>query len=135
MNTIKLREALAEIESHAKVLEKAARSIRETIADIEGEKPEAENLEGLGFVDDAKRSYIDETVDLLRSTGAPIHAREITARISELRGSTVARASVESSIIRHIAKSNSPRLAKFGRAKYGLSEWKQEQKPALAQIA
>jgi hypothetical protein len=63
-----------------------------------------------------------------------MHIKEIATRISSVRGAPVNRASIESTIVRHIGKANNPRIAKFAPGMFGLPMWKQPQ-PTLAQIA
>ena len=132
MNTTKLREALAEMESERSVLEEGIGSLRKLIALLEGTAPEIQT-ETIS-PGESRRSYIDDAVDLFRSCQKPLHVKEIAGKISEARGISVQRASLESTLIRHINKANQPRIAKFGPSMFGLPEWKQSQ-PTLAQIA
>jgi hypothetical protein len=135
MNATKLHEALAEIEAEGQRLDaerikvtNAADSIRAILVNLgaSAEGPMAR------FVSDVP-SYIDDSEELVRAAGQPLHAKVLAEKISEKRGVKVARSSVESSVIRHISKSKQPRLAKFGRSLFGLPEWKQQ--PTLAHIA
>ena len=63
-----------------------------------------------------------------------MHVKDLAQKISQSREAPVNRASLEFSLIRHIAKANQPRIAKFGPSTFGLPEWKRSQ-PALAEIA
>jgi hypothetical protein len=132
MNTIKLREVLAEIESQKLALDEAATGIRKVLGLLEGQTAPRTSL--VRSTVDESRSYIDDAVALFSAEGEVMHVKLMAERLSELRGVKVSRASLESSFIRHIAKAKQPRIAKLGPSKFGLPEWKQLQ-PTLAQIA
>lgn len=127
MNTSKLYEALAELEAQQKTFAEAIASLRKILSPLEEQAPVTSKI-----AEDASRSYIDDAEAILQEHGRPIHAKDLTAKISALRGSPVPRASVESSMIRHIAKAKQPRLAKFGKSTFGLPAWKPS---LLAQMA
>jgi len=132
MNTAKLKECLAEMEAQRNILDAAIPSMRNLIATLEG-APQGITASRPNVSDQAgTRSYIDESVEVLRAHGAPMHIKEIGTKVAELRGTAIPRASLESSIVRHIAKANRPRLARVGRSTFGLPEWKQ---PTVVQMA
>jgi hypothetical protein len=131
MNTTKLRDALAEIESQKTVLEEAASGIRRVLALLEGQRA---NIAPASKQQPESHSYIDDSVGLFSKIGQVLHVKDLAEQLSGVRGVQVNRASLESSLIRHIAKAKEPRVAKFGPSKFGLPEWKQSQ-PTLAQIA
>jgi hypothetical protein len=132
MNTVKLSEALNELQSQRSVLDAAISNIQNVLAMLNGQQDNAK-IPTPSMLSDASRSYIDDAVDALRNAGKPMHITKLAIAISELRGKEVSRASVESSFIRHIAKTKVSRLTKTARSTYGLPEWKQQ--PMLAQIA
>ncbi|MBV9762337.1 MAG: hypothetical protein JO340_17385 [Acidobacteriaceae bacterium] len=134
MNTNKLREALAEMEAERIILDAGIVAVRGVIEHIEASTEARTPVSITVTTGEQQRSYIDDAVEIYRSIGKPVHVKDMTERASQIRGVEVNRASIESSFIRHIRKSNHPRLAKFGRSLFGLAEWKHSQ-PTLAQIA
>lgn len=140
MNTTTLQQALAELKHQRATLERAILGIEDALAALNSEisvsVPQA-----VGSHSAPKRSrryktvssYIDDAVKVYESVGKPLHIKVLIDQMSNLRGAAVSRASVESSIIRHIAKASEPKLARFGASTYGLSAWKNP--PKLAQTA
>jgi hypothetical protein len=129
MNTEKLREALVELQNQRATLDTAISNIQNVLAMLNGQQSTTVKAP----VVDATRTYIDYGVEVLRNSGKLMHVTAIANAIGALRGTTVSRASVESSFIRHIAKTKTPRLTKAPKSMYGLPEWKQQ--PALVQMA
>ena len=129
MNTSKLRDALDDLEHQQDILSEAATAIKAVIARLDAYSGAINATANIPVVDDTRqdrgfseiRSYIDETVDLLAVMGRSMHVKEIAAHISKVRGSNVNRASLESSLIRHIAKANQPRIAKTGPSTFGIA--------------
>lgn len=128
MNTEKLKDALTELQGQRTVLDAAIINIQSVLAMLNGQP----NTTPLPAADASGGSYIDDGVDVLRNSGRMMHVTEIAKAISKLRGKTISRGSVESSFIRHISKTKTPRLSKAPKSMYGLPEWKQ---PALVQMA
>jgi len=130
-----LREALAEMEAEQCALNAGIEAIRVIIAGFEQRGESTINAVptrvGRG---PGQRSYIDDGIEIFQAIGKPMHIMDMTTRLSEMRGKPIDRASVESSFIRHSNKAVNPRIVKFGRSTFGLSEWKQPQ-PTLAQTA
>jgi hypothetical protein len=130
MDTSKLREAMAELQSQRNLLDAAISNIQHVPAMLDSTRRPSE---APGDAVEEKRSYIDDTVAFLESGGKPMHIKAIVEALSELRGVSIPRASLESSIIRHIAKTNGrAKLAKFAPSTFGLSIWNQ---PMLAKTA
>jgi hypothetical protein len=50
----------------------------------------------------APGSYVDDAVRLIMQAGHPLHARDLADGMSRLRNKTVSRASMESTLIRHM---------------------------------
>src|ERR1700693_1722890 len=122
MNTQKLREALIELKHQRALLDNAIANFEEILKTLNGVAPEAVASAGRPRENE---SYIDLTVRLLGESGKPLHIAEIAKRISSIRGKTIPRASVESSLLRHMNVSRSnPRVIKVRPAHFGLPIWK-----------
>jgi hypothetical protein len=129
MDTTKLREALTELQSQRNLLDAAIDNIQNVLAMLSSAVSDKKTAVGQPK---HKRSYIEDAIAILERAGKPIHVKMIVEAISELRGSQVHRASIESSIIRHIAGTDNAKLAKFAPSTFGLAVWKQ---PTLAKTA
>ena len=71
-----------------------------------------------------KEFYIQDTVRILNELGAPQHVKELTRRISRLRGRPVTRASAEGGLIKHLDRfGDKAKIAKYGPAIYALPSW------------
>lgn len=123
MNTRKLKEALVELQQERDKLDNMISQLRGMIAVADAEV--AGWKDSIGVQLKAVRpSYIEETVRILEQAGKPMHVKDITARIAESRKADVPRASVESSLIRHISLGERAKISKFGPSLYGLPSWK-----------
>jgi hypothetical protein len=139
MYTAKIKEALADLVSQRNQIDLAISQLQAIIQSAEGVQaafqPELSQADPSATHVAITPSYIDDAVTVLRHSGKPLHIRQIMERISELRGKSLHRNSVEASINRHVLKSKVNRkLSRFGPSIYGLSEWKESQ-PPLVQIA
>jgi len=125
MNTAKLKEALLELRHQRALLDAAIANldgILRTLNDAGGVEVSTGKLKAASRADG---SYIDLAVRVLEETAKPMHIKEIAARISALRGQEIPRASVESSVIRHIkSQGHNARIAKVSPAIFGLPIWK-----------
>lgn len=123
MNTAKLREALADLEQQRNVIDDGIKVLRKVIAAMESPEkaPEIQRFPRLG-----RMSYIDDAVYVLEGTSRPMHINELTEAIRSLReGKRVSRASVESSLVRHISTfGDKSKIIKMGPSKYGLPAWR-----------
>jgi hypothetical protein len=129
VNTSKLKEALAELQQQRLILDGAISSIQRIIATMNGGAETASVAEP----EARKTSYIDDTVKLLEIAGQPLHIKEITKQIGEMRGAESARASIESSLGRHIELlKERARVVKVRPATYGLPIWKSLPKHSVA---
>ena len=123
MNTNKLKEALAELQHERSILDQAIANIQTIIATVNGGSQAAHHMDNQ--MRTHATSYIDDTVAVLELSQQPLHIVKISQKIAEIRGKEVARASVESSIIRHISSlKNRARIIKVKRAHFGLPSWK-----------
>jgi hypothetical protein len=121
MNTGKLKEALVELQQQRSILDGAISNIQRIIAMMNG----GSETVSVAEPETRKTSYIDDTVKILEVSGEPLHVREIAKQIAEMRGSnSVSRASVESSLTRHIQGKGRARVAKVKPGYFGLSSWK-----------
>lgn len=121
MNTVKLKEALAELQQQRTILNGAITNIQNVLAMLEAPATngQAEAPPPGGS------SYIDQSVQALGQVGRPLHISDICNMIAQVRGvSGVARASVESSLVRHInSLGDRARVVRTGRSTYGLPQW------------
>jgi HB1, ASXL, restriction endonuclease HTH domain len=122
MNSVKLKEALVELKHQRALLENAIANVEEVLKTLNGVAPDAVAASGKPR---ESESYIDLAVRILEEAGKPMHIAEIAKKVSAIRGKTVPRASVESSLLRHmnISRSN-PRVVKVRPAHFGLPIWK-----------
>ena len=100
MNTDKLNEALVELRHQRALLDTAISNIESVLKTLQASTGEPRTSSN-GKKHEG--SYIDLAVRILEEAGQPIHIKEIAKKISTLRGKQIPRASVESSVIRHIA--------------------------------
>jgi uncharacterized protein (DUF362 family) len=130
MNTTKLKEALVELQQQRAILDVAIKNIQQVLATLNGSEATAQQPTRTGV----KPSYIDLSVQVLEQTGHPLHVKDICEKMTELRGSPVSsRASVESSIIRHMnTTGDRARIAKVRPSTYGLPGWETVQTEAIA---
>ena len=131
MNTTKLKEALVELQQQRSIIDGAISNIQRAIAMMQsGNSSEPESEPRV-----RSSTYIDDGVTILETVAAPMHIREIAKKIGEMRGTEIARASVESSFIRHIALlKDRARIVKLRPAMFGLPSWKSiihESKPTV----
>ncbi len=122
MNTQKLREALVELKHQRALLDTAIASFEEILRTLNGVAPQAAPTSDSRK---AKESYIDLAVRILEETGKPMHIVDIAKRVSEIKGKAIPRASVESSLLRHMQNSGtSTRVVRVRPAYFGLPIWK-----------
>lgn len=123
MNTMKIRAALDDLIEQRKVIDDAVTSLQRILQSSNGS--DASGDVATVSLPELAKSYIDETVELLREEGRPLHVNMITKRISEKRGREVARPSVESSLISHMKHAGErSRVVRMQPGTYGLPEWK-----------
>jgi hypothetical protein len=122
MNSMKLHEALAEIEAQQRVLRDAAESIRKVLVLLH--ESAQSGTPAMKINDDSARCYVDAAAAIVREHGKAMHVMSLLERICADRCSIIKRTSFEASLSRHIAKAKVPKLAKFGPSTYGLPEWK-----------
>jgi hypothetical protein len=143
MILMKLREALADIPAQRKALDEVEVQLRSMIAKFTG-SPDFEVTTAFTATStiapystrERERDRIDEIADVIRRIGHPIHISEICQDLSDLRGARVERKSIEPGLNRHISKTKTPRIGKFGPSVYGLAEWKHgAQQPAFSRTA
>jgi len=138
MNTTTLQQALAELKQQRSTLERAIIGIEEALSTLNSETSVPQTVSTRSTTKRGRKyknasSYIDDAIKVYENVGKPLHIKMLIDQMSNLRGKVMSRASVESSVIRHIAKANEPKLARFGASTYGLSAWKNP--PKLAQMA
>jgi hypothetical protein len=122
MNTQKLREALVELKHQRALLDTAIANFEEILSTLDGVAPQTIAAKDKGK---NKESYIDLAVRILEEVGKPMHIVEIAKRVSEIRGKTIPRPSVESSLLRHMQiRGSSARVVKVRPAFFGLPIWK-----------
>lgn len=121
MNRSKLHEALVELQHQRATLDGAITKLQEIISMMNGNASQAGAMK---LKSGHKNSYIDDGMVVLELAGKPLHIREIASRIGDLRHKKVSRASVESSIIRHIATfKDEARIEKVAPALFALPFW------------
>jgi len=122
MSTVKLKEALVDLQRQRTILDGAITHLQNVIAMLDGE-PQNSNEQK---VEKRPTSYIDEGILILEQAGKPLHISEIARRIGHVRQQEdISRASVESSFIRHIAtKGSKARVVKVSPGHFGLPSWK-----------
>jgi hypothetical protein len=129
----KLQEALAEVGTQRRELDRVETELRSMIARLSGlpdtstVKMQRETFIPSVAPSSGERDGIDDIVDILRAEGRPLHTKIIAERLSANKGTPVLRTSFESGLNRHVAKVKNRRLDKFGPSTFGLPEWKQSQ--------
>lgn len=125
MNTNKLKEALAELQHEQAILGGVISQLQNIIATGNGSVSLKLSSAEKEQQTERSPSYIDHAVMVLELSGQPLHISVIAKKIADMRGKEVARASVESSVIRHISSlNNRARIIKVKRAHFGLPSWK-----------
>lgn len=135
MNNPKVLEAIAELESQRKTIDDAILHLRRAHEALNGSPVGlSATIRGAATVEGSLTvsSYVDEAVRALEANGAALHINPIIDFIGKIRGERPPRASVESSLIRHISKTSMPRVVKVGKSIYDLP---QRQQPPLAKSA
>jgi len=123
MNTQKLKDALIEMKHQRALLEAAIKNIEGVLATLGDVSPTESTPSNKKTYDEG--SYIDLGQRILEEYGKPMHIVEIAKRISELKGKSIPRASVESSFVRHIKIfGDKARIVKTRPAFFGLPLWK-----------
>jgi hypothetical protein len=123
MNTMKLTEALAELKQQQKIIEAAIENLEKIIVALGSNSPVISPVVAPAASQSAnsKRSYIDDVEQILASVGQRLHIKEISRRISDMRGKSVPRTSIEASVIRHINElKDRARIAKVAPSTYDL---------------
>jgi hypothetical protein len=138
MNTTTLQQALADLKYQRSTLDRAIIGIEEALSTLGSEMSVTQTVSPRGTMKRGGKykntsSYIEDAIKVYETVGKPLHIKMLIDQMSRLRGKAVSRASVESSVIRHIAKAKEPKLARFGASTYGLNAWKNP--PKLAQTA
>lgn len=141
MTTTKILEAIADLEGQRESINLALDYLRKALeilaassgTPMQGHPAILATREESG---PGGSSYVLDAVSILNKAGRPLHINQILDALVEIRGERPPRPSVESSLIRHIAKSKAPKIWKAGPSTFGLSEWKSaQQQPMLVQIA
>ena len=123
MNTDKLKEALIELRQQRELLSAAIADIEGILKTLNGGSAGVPVASGKRSKE--KESYIDLSVRILEEAGKPMHIADIAKRISGVRGKLIPRASVESSVIRHIQVFGAKaRIIKMRPAYFGLPTFK-----------
>ena len=123
VNTNKLKEALAELQHQKAMLDGAITQLQNIIATVNGSALQDQSSQVKGYRE--ARTYIDDAVAVLEMSGQPLHIAKIAEKIGEIRNRGIARASVESSIIRHASSlGHRARIVKVRRGFFGLPSWK-----------
>jgi hypothetical protein len=130
MNSPKLLEAIAELESQRITIDDAIVHLKRAYAALNGEldteaKQPAIEVVRQQRVGPSRRamvvrsSFVNEAVEALENNGKPMHIKEIVNYISLLRGETPAQASVNASLAREEERAKEanriPRVIKVGR--------------------
>jgi hypothetical protein len=120
MNTQKLKEALVELKHQRALLDSAIANLEDILNTLGGVEP---IVTASGKIKSAE-SYIDLTVRILEEAGKPVHIADIAKKISAIREKKIPRASVESSLLRHMKDNAKTRVVKVRPAYFGLPIWK-----------
>ena len=134
MNTQKLKEALVELKHQRALLDTAIANLEDVLSTLSGVVPPV--IAASGKIKETE-SYIDLTVRILEGEGKPVHIAELAKRISVIRKKEIPRASVESSLLRHMKLAgNKARVAKVRPAYFGLPIWNTfvKERPAITGI-
>lgn len=115
-NTDKLHEALADLQAQRNVLDTAISQIQATISWLDGANRTV-------VCDAIQHSYVDDTITCLKRAGRPIHINDLRRLIGEIRGAVISRASLESSLIRHINNVKGARVVKVRPSTFALPAW------------
>jgi hypothetical protein len=139
----KLQEALAEIGTQRKALDRVENQLKSMIAELSGIPGGSSWTANFAYqpvrvadpVSSGRdRDKLDDITDILRAEGRPLHITVIAERLSKLYGKKVERTTIEPGVNRHISKVKARRIDKFGPSTFGLPEWRNSQ-PTLANIA
>lgn len=129
MNTQKLREALVELRHQRALLDNAIANLEGILSTLNGVTPEPSVIKGKSTTG----SYVDLSVRILEESGKPMHITEIAKKVSEIKGRNIPRASVESSLLRHMQTTKGePRVTRVRPAYFGLPVWKSFAKEPVA---
>ena len=121
MNTTKLKDALVDLQRQRAMMDKAIATIQQVITMDSSATNGSTPVAALGK--EPRLSYIDHAVEILGAAGNPMHVKDLAQHIGDARGAPVERASLESSIIRHIKTNDNPRVVKTKAAHFGLPSW------------
>ncbi len=114
MNLVKIKDAIVDLQRQRTMMDEAIKTLQQVVLGDKEQKAAAEQ---------PRKSYIDDAIDILEAAGKPVHIKDMVHLIGATRGKTLVRASVESSIIRHIKSAHEPRLVKTKAANFGLPSW------------
>jgi hypothetical protein len=111
MNLSKLREQIADLKAEREHIDSAIQALERVLSGLgpdQGRTAERPRLhlehKGTRGSRRQEQSYRALAIKILREAGKPVHITEITNLVSQLRGKLVARAAVESSLIRAMKK-------------------------------
>lgn len=137
-----MTEALNEMRANRDILDLAISHLEKALSALSNGNPVAHASIAEGHLDVPKynktspRSYIDDAVVIISDAGHPLHARDLAEKMSKIRNRVIPRASMESTLIRHITDlKERARLSKTDRSTYGLADHRnghQEQAELLA---
>jgi hypothetical protein len=126
MNSPKLLDAIAELKAQRRIIDDAIVHLERAVSALSGTPPSPQTAH---TTFGGTSSYVDEAVLAIQAEGGALHVNKIVDFIAQLRGSKPPRASVESSIIRHISKTKNPKLSKVAPSTFDLTEHSQRELP------
>ena len=131
MDTVKVKELIAELEVDIKLRQEALQGLKKLLLTYSDEKPEQMGMQDSArpILFGASDSYIDLAVKVLTANdNNPMRMNDIVARIRVLKSnSSIQRRSVESTLIQHArAKGDESRIVKVRRGVWGLRRFPRE---------
>lgn len=107
MNLSKLREQIAELKAERERIDNAIQALEQVFSGLNSTQIIPERVprvvlhhKGTRGSRRQEQSYRALAINTLRDAGKPLHITDITNTVSQLRGKSVSRAAVESSLIR-----------------------------------
>jgi hypothetical protein len=130
MNSPKLLEAIAELEAQRRIIDDAILHLKRAINALGGIGIVVDSVDSLPDLSrKSSPSYVNEAVQAIQREGHALHVKKIVDFIASIRSERPSRASVESSIIRHISKTRNPKLMKSAPSTYDLTVYSQRALP------